>query len=76
MRDKPLRTIEMAEEKINGIDKWEVESDLTNLIRAKEIMGDTKRVKAIQQLIQDKTVATNEVVRELKVAKKLKKVLG
>ena len=66
----------MAEKKINGFDEWEVKSDLDALIRAKEIMKDPKKVKAIQQLITDKAKATNEVARELRVSKKLKKVLG
>ena len=66
----------MAEKKINGFDEWEVKSDLDTLIRAKEIMDDSKKVKAIQQLMTDKKEATDEVARELKVSKKLKKVLG
>lgn len=71
---------EMAEEKINGFDKWEISSALSTLIDAKEIMKDAKKVKAIQQLITDKAEATDEVERELKtvkkVSKKLKKVFG
>ena len=70
--------IKMAEEKINGIDKWEVNSALTTLIEAREILKDEKKVAAIQQLIDDKADATNEVKRQLnltkKVSKKLKKV--
>jgi len=66
----------MTEKKINGLDEWEVKNDLDTLIRAKEIMDDSKKVKAIQQLIVDKKEATDEVALELKVAKKLKKVLG
>lgn len=65
----------MAEKKINGFDEWEVKSDLDTLIRAKEIMKDAKKVKAVQQLMTDKNEATDEVTLELKVAKKLKKVL-
>lgn len=76
IREKPLRSEEMAEKKINGFDEWEVKSDLDTLIRAKEIMDDNKKVKAIQQLMIDKKEATDEVAHELKVSKKLKKVLG
>ena len=67
---------EMTEKKINGFDEWEVKNDLDTLIRAKEIMDNPKKVKAIQQLIVDKKEAIDEVARELKVTKKLKKVLG
>jgi len=69
-------TEKMTEKKINGFDKWEVDSDLNTLIRAKEIMDDAKKVKAIQQLMTDKKEATDRVARELKISKKLKKVLG
>jgi len=66
----------MTEKKINGFDEWEIKNALDTLIQAKEIMKDAKKVKAVQQLITDKAKATNEVARELKVSKKLKKVLG
>ena len=66
----------MAEKKINGFDEWEVKGALQTLIEAKEILKDPKKIKAIQQLMVDKKEATDEVARELKVAKKLKKVLG
>ena len=70
------KVTKMAEKKINGFDEWEVKNDLDTLIRAKEIMKDDKKVKAIQQLMKDKNEATDEVALELKVSKKLKKVLG
>ena len=66
----------MAEKKIGGFDEWEISSALNTLIEAKEILKDAKKVKAIQQLMVDKKEATDEVARELKVSKKLKKVLG
>lgn len=66
----------MAKKKINGFDEWEIKSALSTLIEAKEIMKDTKKVKAVQKLIADKAKATDEVARELRVSKKLKKVLG
>lgn len=66
----------MANKKINGFDEWEIKGALDTLIQAKEIMDDPKKVKAVQQLMADKKEATDEVARELKVSKKLKKVLG
>lgn len=66
-------------EKIDGYEKYEIESSLDTLISANEILKDKKKVGAVRQLMKTRSVATDEVERQLKlekkVSKRLKKVL-
>ena len=67
-------------EKINGMDKWEVQSAVDTLIRAEEIKNDSKLLSAVKRLMEEKVKATSEAAAKLKVeqktSKKLKKVFG
>ena len=73
MRGAPVK---MAEEKIAGRYKYEVESDLRTLIDARKILKDGKRVTAVKQLIKIQATATDEVEAQLeaKTAQRLKKI--
>ncbi len=63
---------------IGGFDKWEIESAFDTLVRAKEILGDDKKVDAIRLYADERVKATEEVADQLNlektVGKKLKSV--
>lgn len=66
------------EEKIAGVDKWQVESDLRTLIDARKILKDGKRVKAVRQLMKIQAKATDEVEAQLqsKTSQRMKKTFN
>ncbi len=78
----------VTSEKINGYDKWDVESDARTLIKAKELENTDekyyktllteveKTAKAATEAAAVKTKAADSIKLEKKVGKKLKKVLG
>lgn len=75
-------------DKINGYDKWDVESDARTLIKAKELEnGDKKYYKTLVAEVEKtakaateaaalKVQAAKEVTLVKKVGKKLKKIYG
>lgn len=78
----------MKSDKINGYDKWDVESDARTLIKAKELEnGDQKYYKVIVAEVEktaeaateaaaQKAQAAKEVTLVKKVGSKLKKMYG
>jgi hypothetical protein len=79
---------EMQPEKINGFDKYDVESDARTLIKAKELENTDKKyyetliaevektAKAATEAAAVKTKAADSLKLEKKVGKKLKEVMG
>ncbi len=75
-------------DKINGYDKWDVESDARTLIKAKELEGGDakyyktliaeveKTAKAATEAAAIKTRAADDLKLEKKVGGKLKKMYG
>lgn len=67
---------EMAEEKINGFDKWEVESGARTLIEAKEIIKRPKFYKTVLKEVDRQIKAAQEVAIEARTKKRLKQTFG
>ena len=78
----------MASEKIDGYDKWDVESDARTLIKAEELRNGeakyyktllkevVKTAKAAAEAAKTKSDAAKELALHKKVGKGLKKVFG
>jgi hypothetical protein len=78
----------VSSEKINGFDKWDVESDARTLIKAKELENTgekyyktllaevEKTAKAATEAAAVKTKVASQLKLEKKVNKGLKKVFG
>jgi len=65
-------------ETIGGIDKYKVENAYDSLIRAKEIVRDSKLLAAVKVLAKTKVAAASDVAKQLdvKVENGLKKLFG
>lgn len=50
-------------DKIDGIDKWQVESAAETLIRANEIKADPKLLKAAHKVLMSKAAAATNAAR-------------
>lgn len=66
----------MAEEKINGFDKWEVESGARTLIEAKEIRKRPKFYKTVLAEVGKQAKAADAVLLEAKTKSRLKQTFG
>ena len=64
--------VTVAEEKIGGFDKWEVDSAVDTLIESKEIVGKPKFYKVGKEQLAKKMEAMKAVAAEHKVKNKLK----
>ncbi len=73
MEDSPVST---KSEKIGGFDKWDIESAFDTLERAREILADDKKVKAIRIYAAKRVKATEEVAAQLKLEKRVGKGLS
>jgi hypothetical protein len=56
-------TIENKSPKIDGIDKWEVESAADTIARAMEIKNDKKLFKAALKVLKQKKKSTEQAVK-------------
>ncbi len=63
-------------DKIGGFDKWDIESAFDTLTRAREILADDKKVKAIKIYAAKRISATKEVASQLDLEKSTKKKLS
>ncbi len=73
MEDSPVST---ESEKIGGFDKWEITSAYDTLEKAREILADAKKVKAIRIYAAKRVKATEEVAAQLKLEKTVGKKLS
>lgn len=64
--------IKMASDKIDGFDKWEVESGARTLIEAQEIQKRPKFYTAVKKELVKQAKAAQAAALEAKVGKKLK----
>lgn len=63
-----------GQEKVDGFEKYEVEGWYDTLTRAREIMGDKKKLGAVKKIVSKKRKSVEELEMELegKVEGKLK----
>lgn len=66
----------MAEKRINGFDKWEVEGAARTLIEAKEIEGRPKFFVAVKKELVRQVKAAQAAALEAKVDQGLRKTFG
>ncbi len=62
-------------EKIGGFDKWEITSAYDTLEKAREILADDKKVKAVRIYATKRVKATEEVAAQLNLEKTVGKKL-
>lgn len=53
--------MEEKDNKINGLDRWSVESDLRSLKDAEKVRTDTKRIGAVKLLLKEEAGALAKV---------------
>ena len=64
------------DEMIGGFNKWEITSAYDTLEKAREILADAKKVKAIRIYAAKRVKATEEVAAQLKLEKTVGKKLS
>ena len=73
MGDSPMTA---EPEKIGGFDKWEITNAFETLEKAREILADDKKVKAIRIYAAKRVKATEEVAAQLNLEKTVGKKLS
>ena len=63
-------------EKIGGFDKWEITNAYDTLEKAREILADDKKIKAIRIYAAKRVKATEEVAAQLNLEKTVGKKLS
>lgn len=57
------------DEKIEGIDKWKVESDLRTIKDSESVFADSSRLKAVQSLAKKEMESLEKVARGKDISK-------
>ena len=68
------------EKKIGGLDEWDVKNDYDTVVRAREVLGDDKKVAAVKLYAKKRLAAEKEAAAQIdletSVGGKLSTVFG